>query len=267
MTHRSNRFSVLAAALVLAGCAGMPITVDPGAEAVRPFADAQPQGEAAGAAKVHVDLGEAYFQVGRYDVALDEARNALTALPGYPPAHHLMGLIYMFIGDAGNADANFRRALSSVPGEPQFSNSYGWFLCTQGRYDEGLALLAQAARNPYYKTPTRPHANAGLCELRRNNDEAAAEHFRRALRADPGNAQATFQLASIAYRAAQYLDARTHLVRLHQTSDPTPESAWLGLLTERRLGNANAEASYAAQLRSRFSASPEYQKLLRGQFE
>ena len=48
---------------------------------------------------------------------------------------------------------------------------------------------------------------------------------------------------------------------------PSAASAWLGLRTERRLGNADAEASYAAQLRSRFAESEEFKSMNQGKFE
>ena len=49
--------------------------------------------------------------------------------------------------------------------------------------------------------------------------------------------------------------------------DPTPESLWLGLRIERKLGDRLAEASLATQLRRRYSNSSEYQSLLRGDFD
>lgn len=253
--------------LLLGACATAPGGVAQDAAAARPYADRAPASPAEASAKVHVDLGTAYLQVGRYDVALDEAAIALEDSPSYPPAFHLRALVYMMVGDDAKAEENFRRALAQAPGEPEFNNSFGWFLCTQGRETEGLERLALAARNPYYRTPAYPLSNAGLCYLRLGDTAAAVTHFQRAVEADPGNAVALFNLADIAYRQGDFVTARTHLIRLHQQSEPTAESAWLGLRTERRLGNTEAEASYAAQLRSRFAGSPQYQLMLQGKYE
>ncbi len=251
---------------VLAGCATTPGGGGT-ASAERPVSDLPPANEAEARAKVHVDLGLAYVQIGRYDVALDEARTALALSPGYAPAYHLMGLVYMFIDDRPTARANFERALQLAPNDPEFNNSYGWFQCATGNEKDGLERLASAARNPYYRAPTRPYTNAGLCHLRLKNDTAAAEQFQWAVQLDPANTQALFHLAAIAYRQGAYEQARGHLVQLHQQSEPTAESAWLGLRTERKLGNRDAEASYAAQLRGRFSDSSEYQAMIQGQYE
>ncbi|HRP95296.1 MAG TPA: type IV pilus biogenesis/stability protein PilW [Rhodocyclaceae bacterium] len=257
----------LGVALLGSGCATLPATQGVTPAAQRPLLDTPPANEAQARARINTELGTAYFEVGRFDVALDEARTALRHDPEYAPAFHLMGLVYMFVEDTAAARENFLRALRIAPNDPDFNNSYGWFLCTQGEELDGLQRLALAARNPYYRHPTRPYTNAGLCHLRLGDDEAAAEQFRRALALDGVNAQALYHLAAIAYRHGDYRAAREHLVKLHQQREPTAESAWLGLRTERRLGNREAEASYAAQLRGRFNDSGEHRQMIQGNFE
>jgi type IV pilus assembly protein PilF len=267
MTRVRVALTAIALAAALAGgCAAVP-EGGAGAAVARPLSDLSPANAAESRARIHVDLGMAYFEVGRYDVALDEARVALGDSPGYAPAFHLLGLAYMLVGETAAAQQNFEQALRAAPGDPEFNNSYGWFLCTQGREQEGLARLAQAARNPYYRHPTRPHTNAGLCHLRLGDDASAEAQFLRAAQADPANRVALHQLAEIAYRGGRYEQARAHLVRLHQQLGPSAASAWLGLRTERRLGNHDSEASYAAQLRSRFAGSDEYQLMMQGKYE
>ena len=49
--------------------------------------------------------------------------------------------------------------------------------------------------------------------------------------------------------------------------EPNAESLWLALRIERKLGNREAEAGYASQLRRRFKDSAEYKSLLQGQYE
>lgn len=269
MTRRFAPLVLLVSAVLLGGCATAPVSGG-GGDAVgisRPMSDTQPTGEAESRARVHVDLGQAYFEVGRYDVALDEAKLALAENSSYAPAFHLMGLVYMMINENASAGENFVRALDAAPGDPDFNNSYGWYLCQQGREAEAMERFARAARNPYFRYPTRPYTNAGLCQLRLNNDAAAEEQFLRAIQADPANGEALYQLAAIAYRQGHYQVAHDKLVRLHQQLRSTPASLWLGLRTARRLGERNAEASYAEQLRSRFADSAEYVLMLQGKYE
>ncbi len=268
MKHHAARISLLLAALFVSACATLPGAGDAGSAAIsRPLSDVSPSTPAESRARVHVDLGMAYFEIGRYDVALDEARIALNDSPDYAPAYHLLGLAYMLIEQHAPARQSFEQALRHAPGDPEFNNSYGWFLCTQGEELRGLERLALSARNPYYRHATRPYTNAGLCHLRLKDDAAAEGQFLAAVQADPSNRQALYQLADIAYRGGRYEQTRSHLIRLHQQSEPSAASVWLGLRTERRLGNHDAEASYAAQLGSRFGSAEEYKMMMQGKYE
>ena len=268
MKHHAARISLLLAALFVSACATLPGAGDAGSAAIsRPLSDVSPSTPAESRARVHVDLGMGYFPIGRYDAARDEARIALNDSPDYAPAYHLLGLAYMLIEQHAPARQSFEQALRHAPGDPEFNNSYGWFLCTQGEELRGLERLAQSARNPYYRHATRPYTNAGLCHLRLKDDAAAEGQFLAAVQADPSNRQALYQLADIAYRGGRYEQTRSHLIRLHQQSEPSAASVWLGLRTERRLGNHDAEASYAAQLGSRFGSAEEYKMMMQGKYE
>lgn len=233
----------------------------------RPLLDLPPSSESERGALVHVELGTAYFEIGRYDVALDEARIALAHMPSYAPAFHLMGLVYMFIEDDAAARENFRRALSAAPNDPDFNNSYGWFQCLSGEEQDGLRRLDIAARNPYYRFPSRPQTNAGLCHLRLQEYELAEVRFRRALALQSDNIAAQYGLAEVAYYKGDYPTAQRLLVGLHQQTEPSAESVWLGARVERKLGNRAAEASYAAQLAGRFKDSPQYLLMRKGEYE
>jgi type IV pilus assembly protein PilF len=48
---------------------------------------------------------------------------------------------------------------------------------------------------------------------------------------------------------------------------PNPESLWLAVRIERKLGERVSEQAYATQLRRRFPNSAEYQSLQRGQYD
>ncbi|MDX9698561.1 MAG: type IV pilus biogenesis/stability protein PilW [Rhodocyclaceae bacterium] len=269
MNYGLRMLGAVTLAAVLGGCTTLPGVADSSTAggAVRAMSDTPPANAAQARARVSVELGMAYLEVGRFDVALDEARSAMAHDSNYAPAYHLLALVHMFIEENAAARENFLRALRLAPGDPEINNSYGWFQCVHGESEEGLRRLTAAARNPYYRFPGRAYTNAGLCHLRTQTDDAAAEQFRRAVSLDPANAQALYHLAAIAYRSGDYVVARQWLVDLHQRREPTAESVWLGLRTERRLGNRAAEASYAEQLRGRFADSPEYQSMLQGNYE
>jgi type IV pilus assembly protein PilF len=267
MTQPKVLVFALMAALAMVGCTTDPARPTTSAEIQRPAAQRPVTSKAQERAKIHTDLGMAYYTSGRYGTALDEARTALTFDENYAPAHHLNALVLMALGDVATAKRNFERAEQLAPGDPEINNSYGWFLCVQKQYDEGLERLAMSARNPYYDAVTRPLTNSGLCLMAQGKDVAAEDYFRRAVAADANNIQALLNLAAIAYRRKNYEGAHAYLNTAHQRGQATAESLWLGVRVERARNARDAEASYESQLKSRFPTSPEYQKLIEGNYE
>lgn len=255
----------LSMALLLAACTTTGSGSGEGAQqavSAQPAASEQQQ-----RARVHVELGSLYMLDGRSAIALEEARIALSADPDYAPAYNLLGLTHMGMNEPGLADDNFRKALGLAPGDPEINNNYGWFLCHNGREKDSIAYLLAAAKNPLYPTPTKPYTNAGVCSVRLKDDKAAEDYLFNALRLSPTNTQALFGLADIAYRQGRYSEARQWTTDIEKMLEPTAEVLWLALRIERKLGNREAEARYASQLRRRFPGSPEQRLLTQGNYE
>jgi type IV pilus assembly protein PilF len=256
--------SILAFALVwlLTGC--VTTATGPGAQQA---VSAQPaQGEQQQRAKVHTELGSLYMLDGRSAIALEEARIALSADSNYAPAYNLLGLTYMVLNENRLAEENFETALRMAPGDPEISNNFGWLLCQTGREQRSIAFFMAAANNPLYTTPTKPYTNAGVCSVRLKDDKAAEDYLMNALRLSPTNTQALYWLADIAYRQGRHGDARQWTTDIEKMMEPTAEVIWLSLRIERKLGNREAEARYASQLRRRFPGSPEQRLLTQGQY-
>jgi type IV pilus assembly protein PilF len=236
-------------------------------ESERPVADRPPANENENRARIHVELGQNYLQAGNYGTALDEAKAAIGYDRSYSPAYLLIATTYMFLDDQAAARANFEQAIQMSPSDPEINNTYGLYLCANGQEKEGLEHLAVAMRNPYYRTPSRPQFNAGLCYLRLKDDVQAEAAFLRAVQQDPANSQAYLELADIAYRRGNYDAAQKYIGSLQKLGPPSAAAAWLGLRIERKLGNKEAAAGYAQQLKTRFPTSAEYQLLLQGRLD
>jgi type IV pilus assembly protein PilF len=218
-------------------------------------------------AKAHTDLAGAYYELGNLGVALEEARIAVQADPAYGPAYSVLGLVNMELKDYTAADANFKRGLALAPQDPDLNHNYGWFLCQTGRDEQSIAWFLNAVRNPLYPTPAKSFAAAGRCLVKRNPAEAAT-YFDRALRLDPNAFQAMLPYADLLYRRGQLNEAKSLVVRFNRLiPDGTPESLWLGVRIERKLGDRVAEANFASQLRRRYAGSAEYQALQRGEYD
>ena len=115
-----------------------------------------------------------------------------------------------------------------------------------------VALTVVLAKNPLYATPTRPYTNAGICSVGLKDLKAAEDYLLTALRLSPANTQALFWLADIAYRQGRQSEARQWIADIEKTMEPPAEVVWLALRVERKMGNREAEARYASQLRRRF---------------
>lgn len=256
--------AAVALAALLAGCAGKQGRQQ---EAEQPVSQQVTTNDASQRAKVHTELGGLYLSQGNLGVALDEARKALSADANYAPAHSLMGLVRMQLREEGSAEESYERALNLAPADPEINNSFGWFLCQTGRERRSLQYFQTAIKSPLYATPALPYTNAGICSLRLKDDKAAEDYFIKALRADGENYRAMYFLADIGYRQGRLAAARLHLAELHKLAEPSAETLWLGVRIERKLGDREAEAQLSAQMRRKFPAAPETQRLMQGQYE
>jgi type IV pilus assembly protein PilF len=253
--------AILAGAALLSGCAGT----------VQNSADLQPtvnttgnESDARNRARIHTELAAGYFELGNFGVALEEVRVAEQADSSYPPIYNVAGLIYAALKDDRRAEDNFNRALRLSPADPDINNNYGMYLCQRGREADGIKLLLVAVQNPLYQNPERSFVNAGVCARRRGDNAAAQDFFLRAIAVRPNQPQALYQLADLAYAAANYAGAQGYLRRLAQAN---AEVLWLAIRVERRMGNAIGEASYTQQLRKNFPESKEAAALQAGRFE
>jgi type IV pilus assembly protein PilF len=264
--RRSVFLAVATAAALLAGCAGTevvpqsPTGVDTGTVVGE-------VGDPRNRAKLHTELASAYYQRGSMGVALEELRTAVAADPSYPTAHGMFGLVYMELRENQLAEQSFERALKLSPTDPDINHNYAWFLCQTKREPDSIKYFLQAIRNPLYQQPQRSYAAAGQCALKVNKLKDAEELLQRALKIDSDDANALLQMGQLRYRQGNMDDARRLALRYGRVAAPTAESLWLAVRVERKLGERNAEASYANQLRRRFPGSAEYQALQRGEFD
>lgn len=218
-------------------------------------------------ARAFTDLAGAYFARAQYKTALDELRKAITADSRFGPAYNVYGLVYMELAEDKLAEENFRRAIELDRADSEARNNFGWFLCTRGRYDEGLDQFSIALRNPLYTHPEQAMANAGQCAERKGDLALAESNLLKALKLQPDNANAVIKLAGLYFRKGRLIEAQRLLARHADLTPPTAESLWLGVRLERKLGDRAQEAAYGLQLRKRFSDSNEARLLMTGQYE
>ena len=252
---------IVLGAVLLAGCAGEPASQD--SKAASPQADT----DGLQRARAFTNLAGAYYARAQYKIALDELRKAIIADSHYGPAYDVYGLIYMDLEEDTLADENFRRAIELDRNDSEARNNYGWFLCTRGRYQEGLEQFKAALRNPLYTRPEQAMTNAGLCAEKSGDLMLAEANLVKSLKLQPDNPNTILKLAALNFRQDRLPDAQRLLEHYAELAPPTAESLWLGVRLERKLGNRSQEAAYGLQLRKNFPDSNEARMLLAGQYE
>ena len=267
MSWMARIAAITAAAALFGGCAGGSTPLASNEPTMDTGTIVGEVGDPRNRARLHTELGAAYYSRGTMGVALEELRTAVTADPSYAPAHGMLGVVYMELRENQLAEQSFERGLRLSPNDPDINHNFGWFLCQTKREPDSIKYFMQAVRNPLYPAPWRSYSAAGQCTLRMNNMKDAEEFFLRALRLDPDEPLSLLQMGQIRYRQGRLEDARKLAGRYNKLVTPTAESLWLAVRIERKAGERVSETGFANQLRRRFPNSPEYQQLQRGQFE
>lgn len=220
-------------------------------------------------AKIHTELGAAYFQAGNPAVALDHLATAISVDSSFHQAYSVRGLVYGSLKENDKAESDFQRALRIAPDDPEVNNNYGWFLCNSGKARQSIVYFLNALKSPLYETPDVAYTNAGSCALKSGDLDGAQHYLLQALQlARDGGLTARLQLAQLFYLRGNFEESRFYMSDvLKQMASPTAEALWLAVRLERKLGNRQAEGGFAAQLRGRHPTSPEYQEFLKGNFE
>ncbi len=215
-------------------------------------------------ARAHTELGAAYFQQNNMEIALEEFNEAIKADDNYSLAYNGLGLVYAALGQVAEADANFKKSIQLEPSNSESHNNYGSFLCGRQRYDESITQFLEAIKNPLYGTPTVAYTNAGICSLRKNDIKSAEVYLGRALQLDPLNHTAAFFLAQIQFDRGDVKGAKNALQNALLVGQ-SPDILWLGIKIARKLGDKDAESSYALALRKQYPNSEQAKLLLSGQ--
>lgn len=248
---------------VLGGCASAP--GEGPREDLKTLSD---QTDADKRARVRLELAAGYFSRGQATTALDEVKLALAARPDLPEAFNLRGLIYAALGEPRLAEDSFRRALQLAPRDADAMHNFGWFLCQSSRFAESDALFRQALAQPQYRDTVRTLMAQGVCQARAQRWSDAEATLTRAYELDPGNPVSGFHLADLLFRRGEFERARFYVRRVHLRREfSTPQSLWLGVRVERRLGDTLAMRALGQQLQERFPQSPEALMYEKGRFD
>ncbi len=217
-------------------------------------------------ATIRLQLGVGYYQDGKFNVALDELKQALAIDPSFADAHLVLALVYTELHQDAQAEQSFQRALQIDPGNADVNNNYGWYLCQRGREKDSLGYFETALKDPLYTQKAKPLQNAGVCAARLGNAVASEDYFRRSFEIDPTGAVSAYNLAAIYYGRKDLPRARFYVSQVNNSPTPTAASLWLGIRIERSLGNRTNQVALESQLERLFADSREAQLQKRGAY-
>jgi type IV pilus assembly protein PilF len=258
-----QRGAALAALCLLAACAS-----GGGSGELKTASDQTANEKRAG---IRLQLAVGYYQDGKYEIALDEVKQAIAIDPQSADAYGMRALIYTALSEPALAKENYQRALKLAPNNPDLANNYGSFLCNAGGHPEqAIAYFDLALKNPHYRSPTSALVNAGSCSLKLKDRVGAERYLTEAMRYAPDLPALNAALAQLYFERRDYQRAGFYVTRLTETAKIDTLSAdvlWLALRVERKLGDRSLEATLAAQLRRRFPGSAEFAAFQRGAFD
>lgn len=139
-------------------------------------------------ARVHNNLGLAYYERNQIDLAMDSYNTALKLDPDYPEGYCNRGQIYQDQGKYSLALKDFQRALEIRPVYAPVYSNRGYIYGEQGRYELAFRDFEQALKlNPYY---VNAYNNRGIIYQKRKQYPLALKDFNQAIDINPRFADA-----------------------------------------------------------------------------
>ncbi len=211
-------------------------------------------------ARAHTDLGAAYYQQNKLDVALEEFSLAADIDPTFGFAFNGLGLVNAALKQDEVASQNFKKAIALEPTNSEAHNNYGNFLCARGRYNEAVDEYLLAVKNPLYSTPAAAYTNAGICSVRKKDTRNAEIYFGKALEIEPLSNLAAFQLASLQFQRNEAALAYKTIENL-LVNNPSADVLLLAVKLANKINLKDAEKKYRMQLKELYPNSIQAKSL------
>lgn len=227
--------AALAAAVVLAGCAG---------PARKPAAGKDPAAQAAAKAR----LAESLVRAGRLPEAIAAAVEAISLDPQNAALRHYHGKLLFLAGRYEQAEQVLRRAIELDPYLTDAHNDLGAVYDRLGRKSEAEAEFQKTLADPAYPFPEKVHLNLGLLYLSVGREEEALRSLRKSVELNPKFYKAHFELAQLLERLGKLEEAaREYEVAAPDYSGRGDYHYRLGL-TYFRLGNAGKAREHLSRV-------------------
>jgi type IV pilus assembly protein PilF len=207
-------------------------------------------------ARINMDLGIKYLEKGNLEQAVLKLRRSIEDDPDNATAHRALGMAYQQFGDMEGAEKEYRAAVRLDSEDPDALNQLATFLCLRGEPREAIRYFDRALEIPLNRGRYLIATNAGTC-AKDVDLELAENYLRRALITNPTFADALYQLADVAYRRENYLQARAFVERRLDAAPASPGVLWVAYRTEVALQDQAAADLMGRRLAKEFPTSVE----------
>jgi len=203
-------------------------------------------------AKTLTDLGLAYYQLEKYNYALEYLERALELDNTNGVTYQVIALINERSNKPEQAQLYYNKALKVAPEDYDIITSYGVFLYQQARYDEALIELNKVADAPFYKKKWVAYTYLGYYDLKSAQLRQAEKRFFYALKMNKSYAPALIEMAKIRYQKGDMMSARAFIERYFGQVEKTPESLHLAIKIETALQSYDSAEAYKLELKRNF---------------
>ena len=208
------------------------------------------------AAKTRVSLGLTYLKNGNYSQAKQNLDKALAFAPRLADTHYGLAYYYQVVGESERADESYQTAMSLAPRDANIANSYGAFLCQDGRYEEAKQFFMQAVNAKQYANSAETYENMALCAQSQGEGEDAIDYLNSALKHQPGRAKTLFILTEMYVATEQYELAAETLRRYEKVARVSADSLWMAIEIAKGQGDLRAANGYGDMLLRMYPDNP-----------
>jgi Tfp pilus assembly protein PilF len=168
----------------------------------------QPELTSEGRARLLLQIANAALIENDPTGALETLMRAENEDPDMPEIYHSEALAYYAKNDFQTALQRVQKAVKMAPRYSDANNTLGKILVDLGRYDEAIAPLQRAAREPLYREAFKAYTNLGILYYRKGDLDKARSSFEQAITAGHDQACiAYYYRGHLKLREARYSDA------------------------------------------------------------
>ncbi|MDT0595869.1 type IV pilus biogenesis/stability protein PilW [Glaciecola petra] len=201
------------------------------------------------AAKTRVSLGLTYLKNGNFSQAKFNLDKALEFDPRSGQANFAMAFYYQQVEEFERAEEYYQQAIGYSRNDPDVLNSYGAFLCKQGKYNKAKTYFLQAVDDKSYISTAETYENLAICMQSQGNDVEAIEYFNSALNHQPSRASSLLYISELYVKQQNWDEAKKALWKYERNATVSAESLYLSYQIAQGQGDLRASLEYVDLLK------------------